>query len=187
MYLIDVSYEVRELSVFKELLKKVNKNFGIPDSSKVFFLIWTTTPWTLIANRAIAVNPDLEYTTIKTIDSDGQDEHYIVSKDLAPSLLSLFENQSSISPNPSIKGIDLVNHTYYQFFDKKEYSVLPAEYVTSVSGTGLVHTAPGHGKEDYEMCLSFGIAPFSPVDEYGNFTIEAPSELVGKNVLSDGN
>ncbi|OMJ15559.1 Isoleucine-tRNA ligase [Smittium culicis] len=165
----------------------INKKFGIPDSSKVFFLIWTTTPWTLIANRAIAVNPDLDYTTIKTLDRNGQDEHYIVSKDLASSLLSLFENQPSISSNPSIKGIELVNHTYYQFFDKKEYSVLPAEYVTSVSGTGLVHTAPGHGKEDYEMCLSFGIAPFSPVDEYGNFTSEAPSELVGKNVLSDGN
>ncbi|OLY85018.1 Isoleucine-tRNA ligase [Smittium mucronatum] len=151
----------------------VNSKISIPESSNVYYLIWTTTPWTLVANRAIAVNPDLDYTIIRADDNDGSSAYYIVAANLAHQISNFFPGSSTIFTETSIKGSEFVGNTYYQFFDKKEYPILPAEYVTSMSGTGLVHTAPGHGKEDFELCSSYGISPYSPVDDLGGKRLEA--------------
>ncbi|PVV03872.1 hypothetical protein BB560_001646 [Smittium megazygosporum] len=199
---MDIDYEARELEVFKHLMKKgyiMRKNspvywspssktalaeseleyksdylFGINGSENVYFLVWTTTPWTLPANQAIAVNRGFEYTVLENKNESGSPEYYIVASSLAEKMKQLI-------------GDELLNIRYLHHFNGKMYPVLSANYVDSQAGTGLVHTAPGHGKEDYDLCQEHGILPFSPVDDLGNFTDEAGDLFTGKPVLEEGN
>ncbi len=132
---------------------------------KVSVVIWTTTPWTLPANLAIAVHPDFQYVAAKTEKGD-----VLV---LAESLLDICMDSFGISSYEVIArflGMALENlETRHPLYDRASIIVL-ADYVTLDAGTGCVHTAPGHGREDYETGLKYGLDVYSPVDDQGRFT-----------------
>ena len=149
--------------------------------------IWTTTPWTMPANLAVAVNPDLEYSVVAH-PTTGK---LIVATDLAEKLastLKLPEDSPSFKTLLTLKGSDLVGTTYsHPLYDRVSPVLAGGDYITTESGTGLVHTAPGHGQEDYLTGMKNGLELLSPVDDAGRFTAEAGERFVGKDVLGDGN
>lgn len=158
-----------------------NKRLGLQNAEIV---IWTTTPWTLPSNLAMAVNPDVEYCTVAT---NGRT--FIVGTPLADSFISAckFED-AKVTPlgnGESIKGIA----AFHPFINRKS-KVVCARYVTTDSGTGVVHIAPGHGLEDYQVGLENGLEIYSPIDDEGKYIEDGqvPTELVGVSVLenSDG-
>ncbi|MFW6123153.1 MAG: isoleucine--tRNA ligase [Thermodesulfobacteriota bacterium] len=140
----------------------------------VYLVIWTTTPWTLPANQAIAVHPDLEYAVMEV---DGN--RLVVAAELAESLLShwgLKGKEVLTVPGRTLEGA-LCRHPWIE----RPSQVVLADYVTVTAGTGLVHIAPGHGQEDYESARRYNLAPYSPVDDDGRFTPEVP-EFQGQGV-----
>jgi len=149
--------------------------------------IWTTTPWTIPANLAIAVNPDLVYCVV---DSQKTGK-IIVAKDLIDTLATKFttdEQKVSFTILSTLNGSDLIGTTYtHPLYGRESQIVEGGDYITTESGTGLVHTAPGHGQEDYLTGLKYNLDLLSPVDDVGKFTIEAGERFVGKKVLGDGN
>ncbi|UOQ47942.1 isoleucine--tRNA ligase [Gracilibacillus caseinilyticus] len=132
------------------------------------FVIWTTTPWTIPANLAISVHPNLEYVVVKEAGSK-----YIVAHDLLEEVTEQLEWQQA-EVVKSFKGQDaeyvVAQHPFYD----RESLVILGEHVTTESGTGLVHTAPGHGEDDFIIGKKYGLDVLCPVDERGNFTEEAP-------------
>lgn len=140
-----------------------------------YVVIWTTTPWTLPANLAVAFHPDFDYVAILHNESV-----YIVANEL----LSLFENETKISGKilGSIKGKEFENlHFRHPFYERNSLGIL-ANYVTLDQGTGCVHTAPGHGLEDFLSGLKYNLETLCPVDEEGNFVKDLPY-FGGKNVF----
>lgn len=120
----------------------------------VHALIWTTTPWTIPSNRAICVHPELEYALV-----EANNQHWIIGKDRLEALEE--ELGQPLKSIEIVPGSELVGSTYQHPLSKEQYPVLAGHHVTAESGTALVHTAPGHGMEDYEVCLANGIEPFS--------------------------
>lgn len=156
--------------------------------ANVHLLIWTTTPWTLPANRAIAINPDIQYILLEV---DQGKKHYIVASDLADKVRSYFPDITTARViSSSFSGARLIGLMYNDALGKlEERRVIAASYVSADSGTGLVHTAPGHGQEDYLACkaLNDPIEPYSPVDAAGNYTQDVGIDsLVGLNVQAEG-
>jgi isoleucyl-tRNA synthetase len=143
--------------------------------------IWTTTPWTLPGNLAVALNPELNYSVVETSESN----YLIVATDLVEKLAETFNTTLTIKA--TVKGKEL-EHTKYRhpLFDRESAILIGGDYVTTDSGTGLVHTAPGHGQEDYIVGQRYGLPILSPVDDKGNFTAEA-GQFAGLNVLKDAN
>ena len=132
------------------------------------FIIWTTTPWTLPANLAISVHADYVYAVV---NADG--EKYVVAFDLLEQLQQELE-WKNIEVLRKIKGKDLESVKAQHPFYDRESLVIVSDHVTLDAGTGCVHTAPGHGEEDYTACKKYNISVLSPVDEKGYFTNEAP-------------
>ena len=160
------------------------------DPSRLGALIWTTTPWTLPANRAIAVHEDLDYTIIET-DIYGQ---LLVASSRLPQVLGEILGEPLDILADDIKGGDLLGSFYLnplQGEKARAQPILHADFVSAQAGSGLVHCAPGHGMEDYELCLKHSIEAIAPVDDEGCFTSEAlpdhPQVLQGKVVLKEGN
>jgi isoleucyl-tRNA synthetase len=157
----------------------------------VCFMIWTTTPWTLAANLAIAVHPHLDYTTVR-YEKDGRRYVSVVSTERLEAVVKagrLEEGKYSVS-DKKVHGSELEGLRYKHPFiennptEKDAYMVLLAEYVTIEDGTGLVHTAPGHGQEDYMSGQKYGLAVYSPVEDDGTYDETAPEWLRGKSVLT---
>ncbi len=147
--------------------------------------IWTTTPWTIPGNLAVAVNPDLTYAVVELDGEIGQYSHLIVAEDLLEKLGETFA--CNLTVKATLPGKDLEHCTYkHPLFDRESQVLIGGDYVTTESGTGLVHTAPGHGVEDYGVGQRYGLPVLSPVDDKGNFTAEA-GKFAGLNVLKDGN
>lgn len=142
-------------------------------------LIWTTTPWSIPSNRAISVHPELDYSLV-----DIESTKYIVASERIEALK--LEFGKDIQVIEQVVGKDLLGAEYQHPINGETMPVIGAQHVTAESGTGLVHTAPGHGMEDYEACLSLKIAPFSPIDDKGRFTKEAGEGLEGKEAFTDG-
>jgi len=140
-----------------------------------YLVIWTTTPWTLIANVAVALHPEFIYCYLKTDKGN-----LIIAKDLLSSVLSKIgiDKYEVIKEN---KGKDLGGFTYTHPLDLRKGRVVLADYVSKEEGTGLVHTAPGHGNEDYLTGLKYKLDIVMPVDNQGNFDATAP-EFKGLNV-----
>ncbi|GKY96938.1 hypothetical protein MPSEU_000652800 [Mayamaea pseudoterrestris] len=148
--------------------------------------IWTTTPWTMPANLAVAVNPELEYSVVYH-DRVGK---LVVAKDLVASLSKTFglPEGEALAIVTTMKGADLLGTTYsHPLYDRKSPVLAGGDYITTESGTGLVHTAPGHGQEDYMTGLKYGLDILSPVDDVGCFTVEAGARFQGLEVLGEGN
>ncbi|TYI09820.1 hypothetical protein ES332_A09G098200v1 [Gossypium tomentosum] len=167
--------------------------------------IWTTTPWTVPANAAVAVNAKLQYAVVEA-KSLSEDVHlsagnkkkrlgnivtepkmpfFIVASDLVPTLEAKWGIKLIVKK--TLSGSDLENCRYIHPINNMECPVvIGGDYITTESGTGLVHTAPGHGQEDYVTGLKYGLPIYSPVDDDGKFTEEA-GQFNGLDVLGDGN
>ena len=215
----------------------------LPTRHTLGVAIWTTTPWTIPGNLAVAVNPDLSYSVVAvgnqpdlvdeinelnpksaksstsktkskgfapTKDSQTSKketspteeipelaenpeseekakefEYLIVATDLVERLSQILDTQLTVKA--TFKGKELEHCTYrHPLFDRESPIVIGGDYITTESGTGLVHTAPGHGQEDYIVGQRYGLPILSPVDENGNFTPEA-GQFAGLNVLKDAN
>lgn len=144
--------------------------------------IWTTTPWTIPGNLAVAVNPRLSYAVIT---GSPTHRYLIVAKELVSRLAEILETKLEVVT--TLLGEDLEHCTYcHPLYDRESPIVIGGDYITTESGTGLVHTAPGHGQEDYIVGQKYGLPILSPVDDAGNFTTEA-GEFAGLNVLKEAN
>jgi isoleucyl-tRNA synthetase len=148
-------------------------------------LIWTTTPWTLPANLAVAVHPDVAYTFV-TCDDGASAQTRLVAAELVEKVFALRGKDQAVSfqRGATIKGRELVESKLayrHPFVDRLGRIVL-ADYVTTTDGTGLVHTAPGHGEDDYETGMREGLPVYSPVMANGRFDDTAPEWLRGKKV-----
>jgi isoleucyl-tRNA synthetase len=148
------------------------------------FMIWTTTPWTLPANVAIAVHPELEYAGVRYVDpATGQTIHAILATDLVAKVLDL-RQITEFAVLGRCRGKELEHLEYRHPFIDRVSPIVLANYVSVEDGTGLVHTAPGHGAEDYQTGRVYRLSILSPVDESGRFTSEAPDWLTGQQVFA---
>lgn len=176
---IYVGFHVRILS--KSLQSKLKRYMP-----SLWASIWTTTPWTIPANLAIAVNPELTYAVVEPpADSHIAQQFILVALDAVDRLSATFNTELKILA--TFKGKELEGCTYkHPLFDRESPIVAGGDYITADSGTGLVHTAPGHGQEDFIVGKRCGLPVLTPVDENGNFTAEA-GVFAGLNVLGNGN
>ena len=151
--------------------------------------IWTTTPWTLPANLAVSVNERLEYA-ICAIEAQGDNpapaaSHLVVAAELRESLETSLG--LTLKPLVSVKGAALEGLQYrHPLLERTSPVVIGGDYITTEAGTGLVHTAPGHGVDDFNTGRKYKLPVLCPVDEAGNLTAEA-GPFAGTNVLKDAN
>jgi isoleucyl-tRNA synthetase len=159
------------------------------DYTSVSAVIWTTTPWTLPANRAIAISRELEYSVVR----HGQ-ELLVIAKSRLPHVTKACFGASPLDVvMDSVLGKELEGAQFVNVLRGKEREpqpVIHADFISAESGSGLVHCAPGHGMEDYEVCTRLGIKAVAPVNNLGCFTSAAypddPSLLEGRAVLDGG-
>lgn len=131
-------------------------------------IIWTTTPWTIPANLGICLHPDLEYVVV-----DVNQDKYVVAQDLLEAVSEELEWEAP-KVVKTFKGKEADKMvTKHPFYDRDSLVML-GDHVTIDAGTGCVHTAPGHGEDDFVVARSYGIEALSPVDDRGCFTDEAP-------------
>jgi isoleucyl-tRNA synthetase len=141
--------------------------FPVKGREKEFAVIWTTTPWTLPANLAIAVKPDLTYVRVKAPNG----ETWILAEGLVERVAAASGVELVVQQKVAIEELEKLV-TRHPFVERDSPVVL-SPYVTLEQGTGLVHTAPGHGAEDYEIGQKYGLETLAPVDDGGVFTKEA--------------
>jgi isoleucyl-tRNA synthetase len=156
-----------------------------PFAGKASIAIWTTTPWTLPANLAITVHPAYQYLIQEFRHPERLQPRTLL---LANALADRFEQETGWKrkgqPVALIKGVEMENWSCRHPFLDRDSIVLLGEHVTLDAGTGCVHTAPGHGEEDYQIGLKFGLPLLSPVDDKGRYTEEVGvPEWVGKYVF----
>ncbi len=152
-------------------LAEVAPELAADQDSKIFALIWTTTPWTLPANMGIAFHPNFVYAAVEVAQEEGK-EVWILAEELVESCFQDFEiSDYRVLTTFSAKGLE-GKKCRHPFLDRDSLMVL-ADYVTVESGTGCVHTAPGHGADDYITGLRYGLEVLSPVDDNGIYTEEA--------------
>ena len=147
-------------------------------------MIWTTTPWTLPANVAIAVHPDLTYAGVRYTDpASGRTVRTILAADLVAKVMAMGKvtNYEEVG---RCRGRDLEHSEYRHPFVDRVSPIVLAGYVSVEDGTGLVHTAPGHGTEDYQTGRAYQLSVLSPVDPGGRFTDEAPEWIRGQQVFA---
>ncbi len=154
---------------------------NLPEGAAV--VIWTTTPWTLPANLAVAFHPEYDYALVEAKVRD-ETRHWILAERLTPALMEIFEvTEHRILqkyPGKALEG-SVFRHP---FIERDSIGVL-ADYVTLEQGTGAVHTAPGHGREDYETGQAYGLEVLCPVDDHGRFYKDLP--LFGGMTVWDAN
>ncbi len=167
--------EVEETSVYLKFRLKKGQKFGggFTTDGRTFILSWTTTPWTLPGNVALAIAPNVEYSLVAVGDGATR-ETYI----LATPRLSILPEPREIQG--TVKGRDLVGLEYEPLFDikplntKTSYKVYPAKFVTTVDGTGVVHTAVMYGEDDYNLGKEVGLPQVHTVDLQGRFLKDVP-------------
>lgn len=173
----EIEYEMEKSpSIYVKFPLRYSK-VEFPKGKPTFILIWTTTPWTLPANLAVALNPDYDYVLVET-----EEESYILLKDLAKEVME----KAGIFVWRIVKEMkrdELEGLRFRHPFIDRDSIVVFADYVAKDVGTGVVHIAPGHGEEDYETGLEYGLETYSPVDESGRFTKEV-EEFAGIDVFS---
>jgi isoleucyl-tRNA synthetase len=153
----------------------------------VYGLIWTTTPWTLPANLAISFHPDFDYVAVNAGQVDAGQGVYLVAEQLLPAVSAAVGwEQTEILAR--FKGSKLDRAVFAHPFLERESLGLNGDHVTLDAGTGAVHTAPGHGMEDYIVSKRYGIEPYNPVDPAGRLyraegaAGELPEAILGKTV-----
>ncbi len=143
------------------------------------FVIWTTTPWTIPANLGISLNPELDYVAV-----DTGSEYLVVAEGLYQSVMAtLGLEDTKIAATFSSEIFDK-RSCRHPFYDRPSLLML-GDHVTLEAGTGCVHTAPGHGQDDYVIGLRYGLEVYNPVDDYGRYREDV--EFFGKMKLKDAN
>ncbi len=158
--------------------------FPVVGQPKTFIVIWTTTPWTLPANLAVAYNKDFQYVTARV-----GDENYIVFRGLLPAVAEKC-GWTNFTETPFLAE-GLAKLQYQHPFCNRTGKLLAADFVTADTGTGFVHIAPGHGQDDYNLGRANGLPIYSPVDDDGKFALtndlpveqQMPAEMLGKSIL----
>lgn len=163
----------------KEVTGKISR-FKSVDYSKLYFLIWTTTAWTLPGNVAICVNDLFDYSIVKV----GNEFLIIAFERVRECMEMMGVKDYRIIGNP-VKGKDLEGTTVYHPLVNRESVVITGDHVNLESGTGCVHTAPGHGIEDFECCAKYDLDVLVPVDEKGIMNSQA-GEFAGLNLKEAG-
>jgi isoleucyl-tRNA synthetase len=163
----EVKYEDhRSPSIYVKfkMVSDMGRDFPTLKGKPVYVIIWTTTPWTIPANLAIALHPDFTYAAV-----DVGGEIYILAEGLLEEVMKKFKIKKydvlEKFPGKRLEGFKC----RHPFLDRDSIVIL-ASYVTLEAGTGCVHTAPGHGQEDYESGVQYGLEIYSPVDDDGRFT-----------------
>ncbi len=158
----------------------ITVKFKLKNSENSYFLAWTTTPWTLPSNLALAVGPDIDYVKVK----DG-DEYYILGRGLLP---SYYKDKEEYEIVETFKGSELEGAEYEELLpyfsdirEKGAFRVFTADYVSTEEGTGIVHIAPGFGEDDYITLKDTEIPTICPLDAEGKFTEEV-SDFHGQYV-----
>lgn len=147
-----------------------------------YALVWTTTPWTIPANLAVTVRPDFEYYIVK-----NGEERYLVAKALyEQTAKELGWDSAGLEIETRLTGEELANLKFRHPIFSRPAPVLQGDFVTADQGTGIVHTAPGHGEEDFRIGKKYGLPILSPVDASGHFTHEAGERFQGLD-LEKGN
>lgn len=148
---------------------------------EIYLVIWTTTPWTIPANLAIALNPDLPYVAAKV-----DNEIWIIAEGLLDSVMNAVgKSYTTIVARPESKSLEHLK-CRHPLIDRNSLIIL-GEHVTLEAGTGAVHTAPGHGQEDYDVGQRYGLDILTPVDEGGRFTKEACLDWLTGVFVEDAN
>ena len=147
---------------------------------RCYTIIWTTTPWTIPANLAVAVHPDYEYSFV---DVDGA--RYLIAAELMVRTLQTI-GAGDHRVIKTVKGSELEGMIFKHPIFERDSVLVHASYVTLDEGTGVVHTAPGHGREDFETGQKYGLPALNPVDERGVFTKDA-QQFAGMHIERQGN
>lgn len=146
-------------------------------TGNVSIVIWTTTPWTIPANMAVSVGPTIEYSAVK-ITGTGENanlkvgEILILAEELRSSVMSAIGAEGEVVARFNGKKLD--NRKFRHPYLDQDAPILVGEHVTLEAGTGSVHTAPGHGQEDYEIGMTYGLKAYNPVNDYGVFEPGTP-------------
>lgn len=168
--------EVKVLTLVAKFKKK--------DADNEYFLAWTTTPWTLAANVALTVNPNVDYVKVKMTSGENAGDVYYLAEELMEKVLG----DDSYEVIEKMKGSQLEHMEYEQLMpfvevEGKAFYVTCGDYVTTTDGTGIVHTAPAFGEDDYNTGRKYGLPVPIPVDEDGKYTA-TPWE--GRFVMEEG-
>lgn len=158
--------------------------FHKKDSDNEYFLAWTTTPWTLASNTVLTVGPDIDYVKVKMLSGDEEGNLFYVAKGLADKVLG----EGTYEVVEEMKGRDLEYIEYDQLMpfvkaDKKAFFVTCMDYVSTEDGTGIVHTAPAFGEDDYQCGRKYDLPVLQPVDDRGHYTA---TPWKGHFVMEDG-
>ena len=175
-----------EVEYADHVSQSVYVKFKLAGEPNTFLLIWTTTPWTLPANLAVAFNPDLFYSRIL---ADGN--VYLICNSLLETVAQKCGWAGGYQIERTVSADELATLTYEHPFCARTGQLFPADFVTADTGTGFVHIAPGHGADDYNLGRSQGLPIYSPVDDAGCLAHTAdlpadqqmPAELLGKSIL----
>jgi isoleucyl-tRNA synthetase len=177
----EVEYADKESPSIYVKFKVVNTHGKFtPDAVKgTYFVIWTTTPWTLPANMALALHPKFSYCLIDT--PDGQ---LIIAQELIKDCMEKigYKDDDYNVTEGAYSGYELEGIVCKHPWIDREVRTIAGEHVTLEQGTGVVHTAPGHGEEDFDMGLKYGLDVYAPVDIKGRFT-EDVDDFAGQNVF----
>ncbi len=148
--------------------KSIYVKFAFKDIANEYMIIWTTTPWTLPANRAVALNPKIEYSRVKV-----KEEVWVIASALVETVMKKagVENWEVLS---TFKGSEAELKILLDPIYNQPRPIVMADYVLTDTGTGAVHTAPGHGADDYMTGKRYNLEIFSPVDDYGHYIEELP-------------
>ena len=155
--------------------EKIIDGKGILDDD-TYMVVWTTTPWTIPGSEGITVSADFEYSVIQ---HDDDSRKFVIATELLEKDAELF-GWKNIKTLKTVKGSDLENMIAQHPFDKeRSLVVMLGDFVTLDAGTGLVHTAPGFGEDDYKVGMKYGLDVFAPVDAKGYLTEEAGEDFAG--------
>jgi isoleucyl-tRNA synthetase len=150
--------------------EKLKQKLGVKDS-ELFVVIWTTTPWTLPANLAITLHPEFNYGVY---NSKTKKESLLIAEELFEKFISETKQTDEFKKITTIKGAELENFKCKHPFIDRDSIIILGDHVTLETGTGCVHTAPGHGVEDYIVGKKYGLDIYNPVDDHGCFYKDAP-------------
>jgi isoleucyl-tRNA synthetase len=178
----EVEYQDRKSpSIFVKfpLISDIGKQFPSLKGEKISIIIWTTTPWTIPANLAVCLHPELDYVAVKVGDEVFILAEGLLNQTMLTFGIEEFEILEKI-PGHVLEGIRC-SHPFYE----RESLIILGTHVTLEAGTGCVHTAPGHGQEDYEVGLKYNLEIYAPVDDAGKFDPEL--EFFGGQFVFDAN
>lgn len=151
-------------------LQDLQQRFGLQEAlPSADILIWTTTPWTLPANKAVALHADFDYG----LYFDGE-SHLIVAQELQKTVAEALQSQQDWTLLASVKGSALAGLNLQHPFLAQSSLLLNGDHVSLDAGTGCVHTAPAHGADDFDICKKHGIEPYNPVLGNGTFASDTP-------------